>query len=201
MMTKSRPNWKAVSTASLALLGVLAVAWLLINKSDIMQHKPRVSGLTTLDPDAVSKAESEKRDSINRLRPSASSLIDPIDSLLAPLAGMMPLDPLALPSAGIPDDVQIETKPDRLIIELSIPNLNEASLHIDAQRQSLKVSGEQQTEQVDRDASGQVISRSQSSSSYSTQFSLPEPVEPEGMKTHYEDGKLNIEIPRAAKEA
>jgi len=201
MFQKLRSHWKVVLTAflGLAVLGTLAWAW--NAKTDFAQHKARSTGLTTLSPEEVARAKQAAIDSANVLPPNLLGPLGPLDSLVPPLAGMVsPLDSLLVPMGGMADDIQIQTEADRLVIELSVPNLNEASLQIQADRQSLRVSGQQETVQEEKDASGQVVSSSRSSSSYSTSFSLPEPVEPDGLKSHYENGRLRIEIPRLYKE-
>jgi HSP20 family molecular chaperone IbpA len=201
MFQNLRSHWKVVLTVflGLAVLGTLAWAW--NAKTDFAQHKSRGTGLTTLSPEDVAKARQAAIDSANVLPPNLLGSLGPLDSLVPPLAGMVsPLDSLLVPMGGMADDIQIQTEDDRLVIELSVPNLNEASLQIQADRQSLHVSGQQETVQEEKDASGQVVSSSRSSSSYSTSFSLPEPVEPDGLKSHYENGRLRIEIPRLYKE-
>jgi HSP20 family molecular chaperone IbpA len=202
MESMPKRNRKVVLTVSLAIAVVLAVAWTLAAKKDLMRSKPHASGLTTLDPEALAQAENDQNDPTTARRAPLLPMFDPLDSLMASMSRpMLPLDSLMLPMTGVADDVQIETRSDRLVIELEIPGLKEASLQIKADRQSLSVSGEQQEVQEEKDASGQVVSRSESSSSYSTSFSLPEPVKPEGIQSHYDDGKLRIEIPRLYKEA
>lgn len=202
MESKPKRNWKVVLSASVAMAVVLAVAWTLTAKNDFMRNKPHASGLTTLDPDALAQAERDQRNPAIARPTPLLRMFDPLDSLMASMSGaMLPLDSLMMPMTGVADDVQIETQSDRLVVELGIPDLNEATLQIEADRQSLRVSGERQVVEEEKNASGQVVSRSESSSSYSTRFSLPEPVKPEGIKSHYEDGKLRIEIPRLYKDA
>jgi HSP20 family protein len=200
MLTKLKDNWKVILTVTLGLVALCTLAFALEVRSDFAKAKSRRQGLTTLDPKLLAQAQPDKTDSAQTapLHP-LMAMPNLLDSLLPPLTGSLLPDPDLL--LGGADDVQVETQADRLVISLSVPNLNEASIHIQVDSQYVQVSAEQEQVQEQKDASGNVISRSQSTSSYSTSFSLPEPVKPDGMKSHYENGQLVIEIPRLYKEA
>jgi len=186
MAISLRTHWKLALNLALALAVIGTLGWAWGARKDFARSRSTGSGLTTLDPEALAQTQPGKR--------------DPGVALPPPTGTIHPLDPI-LPLPGAAGDIQIETESDRLVIELSVPNLNEASLQIEAERQSLRVTGEQETIQEERDATGRVVSTSRSSSSYSTSFSLPEPVQPDGMTSHYENGRLRIEIPRLYSEA
>jgi HSP20 family molecular chaperone IbpA len=192
MWTKFKANWKSMLAA---IAGVVALVGLAVALTLWSGKKPETSGihgLTTLDPKTLADSAGQGPDSTNLLQTPRflTGMMDPLDSLLLPF-----------PMATDAGDVQIQTENDRVIVELSVPDLKESSLHIEVDQQSVQVSGEQESVQEQRDASGQVVSRSSSSSSYSSRFTLPEPVSPDGMTSHYKDGVLHIEIPRLYKEA
>ena len=192
MWTKLKANWKSIVAACVGASALCGMVIALTSWSDPKPERPGIHGLTTLDPKTLADSAGQTQNSANLLQTPRfpTGMMAPLDSLLLPF-----------PMATDPGDVQIRTENDRLIVELAVPDLKEGSLHIEVDQQSLQVSGEQESVQEERDASGQVVSRSSSSSSYSSRFSLPEPVSPDGMTSHYKDGVLRIEIPRLYKEA
>ena len=171
--------------------------------------------LTTLEPGLTSPPDALQRSSdslFDAWRKSLSGRLgwqDP-DSWFAPvhppLAALwdstwaFPMDPSAL---GSPTGMEprIEDAGDRLIVELDVPGLDEGSLEIEVDQNSLRVSGLFEQVEVERDAQGNIISQSSSSSSYSNRFNLPESVKPEGMTSAYENAVLKIELPKLYDEA
>jgi HSP20 family protein len=109
----------------------------------------------------------------------------------------------ALPSPGDimsdPDyapQMDVQDEGDRFTVRIDLPEKEAASLEIDAQEESLTIRGTREEITEERDADGNVTSRSQSSSEFSRSVALPEPVLPDKMKSHYEDGVLSIELPK-----
>lgn len=201
MLSKLRDHWKPVIlwTLGLAALGTLAWAW--EAKQEIDRPRSRDTGLTTLDPDALRNELDTTRGRVANWPFTLGPGIDPFDSLLLPFGNLQsPADSLWTRMPGVGGSPNTRTLSDRVVIELAIPDLNEASLQIEADRQSLRVTAQQETAQEERDASGRVVSTSRSSSTYATRFGLPEPVQPDGLTSRYEGGVLYIEIPRLYKE-
>lgn len=202
MLSKFRDHWKFVLLCTLGLSVLCALAWALEAKYEFDRPKSRDTGLTTLDLDALQNSEDTTRNRAANWPSALGPPLDPFDSLLLPFGGLpSPADSLWANMPGIGGSLNTQTLSDRVVVELAIPDLNEASLQIEADRQSLRVTGLQETHTEERDASGRVVSSSRSSSSYSTSVGLPEPVQPDGLTTRYEGGILHIEIPRLYKEA
>jgi len=192
MWAKIKANWKAVAAAFAGAIALCGLVIALTSWQDPKPERPGIHGLTTLDPKTLVDSTDQGQDSANLLQTPRflTAMMDPLDSLLLPF-----------PMAAGEGNVQIQTENDRVIVLLTVPDLKESSLHIEVDQQSVQVSGEQESVQEEKDATGQVVSRSSSSSSYSSRFTLPEPVSPDGMTSHYKDGVLHIEIPRLFKEA
>ena len=197
MLSKLHSHWKSVlfCAVGLAVLGTRAWAW--ESKRDFDRPRSRDSGLTTLDPDALrNPKDTTGRPAVNW--PVAPwPMLDPFDSLLGAFGNFHFLpDSVWAGMSGEGGGFNTQTLSDRVVVELAIPDLNEASLQIEADRQSLRVTAQQETVQEERDASGRVVSTRRGTSSYSTSIGLPEPVQPDGLTSRYEGGVLRIEIPR-----
>ncbi|MBT8120336.1 MAG: Hsp20/alpha crystallin family protein [Gammaproteobacteria bacterium] len=79
---------------------------------------------------------------------------------------------------------------------VNIPGADAKSLSVDLDRQRLTVSGKQEYEKQDRDASGRIIFSERRSGRFQRSITLAEPVAQKGMQTRIDNGVLTITIPK-----
>jgi HSP20 family protein len=91
-------------------------------------------------------------------------------------------------------DVREDNKQYTVLV--NIPGADAKSLSADLDGQRLTVSGKQEYEKQDRDASGQIIFSERRSGRFQRSITLREPVEQKGMKTKINNGVLTIIIPK-----
>jgi HSP20 family protein len=111
-------------------------------------------------------------------------------------SGAWPTPTDMLGNAGFAPDMDLQDEGDRFVVSIELDESEAASLEIDAQEESLTIHGTREEQVEERDADGNVTSSSQSSSRFSRSVALPEPVVPDRMESHYEDGVLRIELPK-----
>jgi len=85
---------------------------------------------------------------------------------------------------------------DRYTIFVNIPGTDAKSLSVDLDGQRLTVSGKQQYEKKDRDASGRITFSERRSGKFRRSITLREPVEQRGLQTQINNNVLTIIIPK-----
>ena len=91
-------------------------------------------------------------------------------------------------------DVKEDDKQYTVLVD--IPGADAKSLSVDLDGQRLTVSGKQEYEKQDRDASGRLIFSERRSGRFDRSITLAEPVAQKGMQTQIDNGVLKITIPK-----
>ena len=97
-----------------------------------------------------------------------------------------------VPSANVKENSKA------FVIELSAPGFNKKDINIEVDDKMLKIYSEIKNEVENKDES--IIKREFHYNSFESSFQLPENVNADNMKANYNDGILNIEIPKMEKE-
>lgn len=97
---------------------------------------------------------------------------------------------------GLQGDATIREVDGNYVVDLEIPGADEATLDITLENGLLSISGSREEVDEQRDANGNVVRRSQSTSRFQRAFSLPGEVDESGMKTKFNDGVLTITVPK-----
>ena len=97
-----------------------------------------------------------------------------------------------VPSANVKENSKA------FVIELSAPGFNKKDINIEVDDKMLKIYSEIKNEVENKDES--IIKREFHYNSVERSFQLPENVNADNIKANYNDGILNIEIPKMEKE-
>jgi HSP20 family protein len=97
-----------------------------------------------------------------------------------------------VPSANVKENSKA------FVIELSAPGFNKKDINIEVDDKMLKIYSEIKNEVENKDES--IIKREFHYNSFERSFQLPENVNADNIKANYNDGILNIEIPKMEKE-
>ncbi|MBP1839729.1 Hsp20/alpha crystallin family protein [Formosa algae] len=90
--------------------------------------------------------------------------------------------------------VNIKETADAFIVEMAVPGLKKSDFHIDLDNQMLSISTK--TEQEKEENTAQYTRREFGYSSFKRSFSLPESVNADKINAKYNDGILNIVLPK-----
>ena len=94
------------------------------------------------------------------------------------------------------ENVELTDEGDYFKVVVQAEDLDESSLDIEVHQETLIIHGKHANSVEEKDASGHITRKFHTSSSFSRVISLPEPVVPDEMTTHYSDGVLTIELPK-----
>lgn len=83
---------------------------------------------------------------------------------------------------------------DEYVIRADLPGLNEDDVHVELEDNVLTVHGERNSELQDRQDGYHRIERSYGS--FSRSLVLPEGIDPEGIKAHFDNGVLEVRVPK-----
>ena len=132
---------------------------------------------------------------ITPYRPSMDTFGPILDEFLRPVSGwggrMGGL--LRTPDADV---VETETE-IRLLVEL--PGMKAEDIHLDLENHVLTLSGEKREEREEQDDQNTWHLSERRFGRLSRSFMLPRDVEPEQIQAHFEDGVLQVTIPKAEK--
>ena len=98
-------------------------------------------------------------------------------------------------SANVPA-VNMKEDDTHFEIELAAPGKIKADFSIEIDHQVLTISSENKSETEEKDAKGNYTRREFSYSSFRRSFTLPESVNSESIKAVYENGILNVTLPK-----
>lgn len=90
--------------------------------------------------------------------------------------------------------VNVTEDPDHYTVSLAAPGLKKSDFHIDIEGNMLSISSE--TEEKKEVKEEKYTRQEYSYSSFSRSFNLPEDVKQDAIDAVYEDGVLNIRLPR-----
>lgn len=103
-------------------------------------------------------------------------------------SGNFPTKMLTMPAVNVTED------PDHYTVSLAAPGLKKSDFHIDIEGNMLSISSE--TEEKKEVKEEKYTRQEYSYSSFSRSFNLPEDVKQDAIDAVYEDGVLNIRLPR-----
>ncbi|MBV8990618.1 MAG: Hsp20/alpha crystallin family protein [Solirubrobacterales bacterium] len=83
---------------------------------------------------------------------------------------------------------------DEFVLRADLPGLSEGDVNIELEDNVLTISGERKTEHEERKGGYYRVERS--SGKFSRSLSLPEGVDPEGVNASFENGVLEVRIPK-----
>ncbi len=97
---------------------------------------------------------------------------------------------LTSPSVNVKEDA------DRFQIMVAAPGIKKENFNINLEKNILTISSENKTENEEVDENGTFTRREFNYNSFSRSFTLPETVESEKIEATYEDGILNVTVPK-----
>lgn len=97
---------------------------------------------------------------------------------------------LTSPSVNVKEDA------DRFQIMVAAPGIKKENFNINLEKNILTISSENKTENEEVDENGTFTRREFNYTSFSRSFTLPETVESEKIEATYEDGILNVTVPK-----
>lgn len=106
------------------------------------------------------------------------------------MAGM---DLLRTPNADV-----IETK-DEIRVAVELPGMNPADVEVTLENNVLTISGEKQEERREEDRESRWHLSERRYGRFSCSFVLPRDVEQDAIQAHFENGVLNVSIPKSEK--
>lgn len=92
--------------------------------------------------------------------------------------------------------ITVEDAGTEYVARVRVPGAVEGSTSVEVRDNVLTVSGTTDATQVERDASGRVLSQHRSVQSFRQSTTLPGPVRPDGMTSEWKDGELTIRLPK-----
>ncbi len=96
-------------------------------------------------------------------------------------------------TGGLPQ-MDMQEDNSKYTITLNLPGTDENNISVNLDGQQLTVNGEQNLDQQKQDANGNVIFQQHHSGKFQRSFTLPEPVKPNSLITHVDDGVLTITV-------
>lgn len=102
--------------------------------------------------------------------------------------GDLPARTLTMPAVNVTED------PKNYMVSLAAPGLKKTDFNISTDGNMLTISSEKEEKSEEKDE--KYTRKEYSYSSFSRSFTLPEDVKQEGIEAQYEDGVLNIRLPR-----
>jgi HSP20 family protein len=104
-------------------------------------------------------------------------------------------------STGTAAEPAIADEGEHYLVTLDLPGADESSLDIRLENDVLSISGQREEINERLDADGNLVSKSQSTSSFQQSFSLPGPTDVAGLRSDYQNGILTITVPKAESNA
>jgi HSP20 family protein len=92
--------------------------------------------------------------------------------------------------------VNIVEKPDKFVVHLAVPGMDRGDFRIDVDNGILTVSSEKEEKHEERDKEGKFTRREFCYHSFKRSFTLPESVQPDKIEAKYENGLLEITLPK-----
>jgi HSP20 family protein len=99
-------------------------------------------------------------------------------------------------SSSFSPRIDLKEEDDKFVIHANIPGAKNNNIDVKLEDQTLTIKGTIDQEQQDTDDQDKIIRRERRSGKFSRTLTLPSPVAPEGMKTHLDNGVLEITIPK-----
>ncbi|MBX7181328.1 MAG: Hsp20/alpha crystallin family protein [Bacteroidia bacterium] len=99
-----------------------------------------------------------------------------------------------VPSVNIVEDKNLYE------IHVSAPGFNKDNFKIEVEQNVLSISGEYKTENTENNSERKYTRKEFSYGSFKRSWTLPENIETESIKASYENGILNVEIPKKVQE-
>lgn len=96
--------------------------------------------------------------------------------------------------------VNVKEEDNQFTIELAAPGLKKEDFKIDLDHNVLTISSEKKEENEEKDKEGKYTKREYSFQSFSRSFTVPENTDGENIQAQYQDGILNITIPKKEEE-
>jgi len=96
-----------------------------------------------------------------------------------------------------PPSVQLDENEKNYLVTVNMPHADKKSIKVKLQGNVLTISASQKMQQRKKNA--HVFMQQSMMSQVTRSFTLPGPVQQQGMKTRYRDGKLQIKIPKDLK--
>ena len=96
--------------------------------------------------------------------------------------------PVSMPAVNVTEDK------DKYLVSLAAPGLNKEDFNVDIDGNMLTISSEKEEKKEEKDE--KFTRREYSYSSFSRSFNLPEDVKQDAIEARYENGVLNINLPR-----
>lgn len=103
--------------------------------------------------------------------------------------------PFAENSLTIPS-VNVKEEENRFEIQVAAPGIKKQDFKINLDRNVLRISSENKSENEEVDKDGKFTRREFNYSSFSRSFTLPEQVETDRIEATYEDGILKVSVPK-----
>ena len=100
-------------------------------------------------------------------------------------------------TSEIPLNLDIREKDDSYMLEAEVPGMKKENLNVDYEGNNLKISGEKTERKETKDFTSHIVERSYGSFERTLRF--PENADFKKLKAKYEDGVLNIHIPKSEK--
>lgn len=98
---------------------------------------------------------------------------------------------------GTTPAVNILENENNFTVELAAPGMRKEDFHVSLDDQTLTISYEKKDEQEDRDKEGRYTRREFNFRSFKRSFMLPKIVEKDKIEASYEDGLLQLRIPKS----
>ncbi len=92
--------------------------------------------------------------------------------------------------------VNIREDENGFVIEMAAPGLNKEDFKIELDHNVMKISAQKETKSEDKDKEGKYHRREFSYTSFSRSFTLPSSVDTEKIEAQYQNGLLNLTLPK-----
>lgn len=90
--------------------------------------------------------------------------------------------------------VNVKEEEDKYLVSLAVPGLKKEDFNIDIEGNMLTISSEKEEQKEEKEE--KFTRKEYNYSSFSRSFTIPEDVKQEAIDARYEDGVLNIKLPR-----
>jgi len=84
-------------------------------------------------------------------------------------------------------------------LDVSVPGFDKEDIHIEVNKNILKISGQKEMKNEEKDENNKVLRQEFSTSSFSRSFSLPEDIDTEMIEAEQKNGVLNVTMPKKEK--
>lgn len=199
-MTKiSRQTWLYVLMVIL-LAVVLVQGWFLYDLKRSVNSLSVTEDTQTLSGQLPNTAYQFKSDNLNQWDPfkEMQRLQDEIDQAFGRSFGRFDSNPAfesLFSQNGFHPKIDMRETKDAYVVHVDVPGADEHNLNVSIEDQQLTISGSIEKQQ-ESESSNQLF-RERRSGHFSRSISLSEPVDASKMKTNYNNGVLEIVIPKA----